>query len=163
MGVIPKSSPHLKLYLRIICKLPQHDAITFNDVYFDLNNVAPQTRINSGKEYQIIATKGDIRIITYLFIDKIDDGYLFEHYTEDRQLIASIQCDHNLMIEAIYIEELPETRGFRFWWACTQIEYYKMKKYQETEGGMMMDIAKDWLPMSTINSVAAGLYCMGIK
>lgn len=36
------------------------------------------------------------------------------NYTEDTRLIASIQCDHNLMIEDIYIEELPEPRGFVF-------------------------------------------------
>lgn len=164
-GCDEQSIPIKSMSQDYTAKLPQHDAVVYDDIRFSLNNIASSTRTLSGKEYKIVASNEemDITMISYLFIDKIDGGYLFEHYTEDKRLIASIQCNENLMIEDIFIESLPETRGLRFWWVCTQARYNEMRKYRETEGGMWMDIANDWLPMSTISAIASGLYCMGTK
>ncbi len=143
-----------------MAKLPEQSTLIYNGILF--NACQNATRSPNGKQYEISAQKGEIKIVSYLFIDKINGGYLFEHYTEDRQLIASIQCNDNLKIEDIYIEPIPDTRGFRFWWGCTQQEYYKTKKYQEECDSMWMDLAADWLPMATINAVAAGLFCLGM-
>lgn len=164
-GCDEQSIPIKSMSQDYTAKLPQHDAVVYDDIRFSLNNIASSTRTLSGKEYKIVASNDemDITMISYLFIDKIDGGYLLEHYTEDKRLIASIRCNENLMIEDIFIESLPETRGLRFWWVCTQARYNEMRKYRETEGGMWMDIANDWLPMSTISAIASGLYCMGTK
>lgn len=142
--------------------LNNHIRVNKNDanIIFDLFG----TRSQGNVSYKITASLPDenLEIISYLYIDKLSSGYLFEHYTEDKLLIASMQCDNNFILEDVYIPDYVETRGFRFWWACTQIEYQKTKQ-QQSEMGMVMDICSDWLPMATINGVMAGLYCMGTK
>lgn len=81
---------------------------------------------------KIVAADPNInaQFTSYLTITKSDDHYLFEHYTENLDLIAAIKCDLQLLIEDIYIESIPETRGLRGWWVCTRIEYNKIKAEQ---------------------------------
>lgn len=122
------------------------------------------TRYAYTKEYKIVAADPNINVqfTSYLTITKSDDHYLFEHYTENLDLIAAIKCDLQLLIEDIYIESIPETRGLRGWWVCTRIEYNKIKAEQAEKNSMFLDICNDYLPMATINSTISALYCMGI-
>lgn len=123
------------------------------------------TRYAHTKEYKIVATdpKVNTQFISYLTITKSDNHYLFEHYTEDLDLIATIKCNLQLLIEDVYIEQsVSETRGLRGWWICTRIEYDKIKAEQAEKNNMLLDICSDYLPMATINSAISALYCMGI-
>lgn len=129
------------------------------------NTASYQTRTGDNvKEYEIAATTTDKKtyLINNLIIEETSNSIIFQHYTEEMELIASIECDKKLYIQNIEINELTTTRSLRGWWVCTQIEYHKTKEQQTAKDSMILDICSDFLPMAVINATISGLYCMGI-
>lgn len=129
------------------------------------NTASYQTRTGDNvKEYEIAATTTDKKtyLINNLIIEETSNNIISQHYTEEMELIASIECDKKLYIQNIEINELTTTRSLRGWWVCTQIEYHKTKAQQAAKDSMILDICSDFLPMAVINATISGLYCMGI-
>ena len=130
-----------------------------------INNATYQTRTGlEVKEYEITAKINDSNTIlsNNFIIEELNDGILFQHFTEQMEPIATIRCDYNLNIVEMDIHEIEETRSLRGWWVCTQIEYHKTKEDLEAKDNMILDVCSDWIPIATINAVLSDLYCMGI-
>lgn len=130
------------------------------------NNWTEQTRTGlRTKAYEIYAQINDSNtfLLNYFIIEELADGFLFQHFSEQMEPIATIKCDFNFLVKEINVFEHPETRGLKSWWACTQREYFKSKKQMEEDENMILEICEDWLPIKTTNAVLSGLYCMGIS
>ncbi len=124
-----------------------------------------KTRTQEEVVYTIVArrTDCDLELVSQLYIVKSEQGYRFEHYTDDDLLLGIIECDFNLNIKRIEVEDQISTRGWNYWWVCTQYQYHKSKAELEESESMVLDVACDWLPCNTLNAALSGLYCMGVN
>lgn len=147
--------------------LQEHVVIQMSSATIEgCKDVLYKTRSAERVMYTLTAksTLEDLSVVTCLYIEKTDAGYLFEHYTEDDIFLGSIECDRNLGVLNIEAGDDVGTRGLRSWWACTQYEYAKAKKDLEKnkDESMILDVLCDGLPCKAVSAAASGLYCMGL-